>query len=84
MHIWVSRPVPGKVGCSQTLPVDWTAITQAGITKTNYQLLPGYQVFIEQDETEVKFERAEIPCGSGSTLRDYDTRRVHPQVNPSF
>lgn len=44
--IWVARPAPAGNACSQILPVDWQAITQAGQTTTNYQLLPGDRIYI--------------------------------------
>jgi protein involved in polysaccharide export with SLBB domain len=44
--IWVARPSPAGNPCSQVLPVDWKAITQAGRTETNYQLLPGDRIYI--------------------------------------
>jgi protein involved in polysaccharide export with SLBB domain len=47
--IWVARPSPAGHPCSQVLPVDWKAITQAGRTETNYQLLPGDRIFIASD-----------------------------------
>lgn len=48
-RIWIARPAPNGVGCEQTLPVDWEAITKGGSTATNYQLLPGDRLFIAQD-----------------------------------
>jgi polysaccharide export outer membrane protein len=48
-RIWVARPMPAKAGCTQILPVDWTAITQRGNTATNYQLLPGDRLYVAQD-----------------------------------
>jgi protein involved in polysaccharide export with SLBB domain len=47
--IWVARPAPAGHACSQILPVDWTAITQAGQTTTNYQLLPGDRIYISSN-----------------------------------
>jgi protein involved in polysaccharide export with SLBB domain len=47
--IWVARPSPAGHPCSQVLPVDWKAITQAGRTETNYQLLPGDRIYISAD-----------------------------------
>jgi polysaccharide export outer membrane protein len=47
--IWVARPAPAGHPCSQVLPVDWKAITQAGQTTTNYQLLPGDRIYISSD-----------------------------------
>jgi polysaccharide export outer membrane protein len=45
--IWVARPNPDDT--VQTLPVDWKAITQAGLVSTNYQLFPGDRIYIESD-----------------------------------
>ncbi len=47
--IWIARPAPGTAGCEQILPVDWNAVAQGGSTATNYQLLPGDRLFIEED-----------------------------------
>lgn len=47
--VWVARPAPAGTECAQRLPVDWRAITQDGITATNYQLFPGDRVYIEAD-----------------------------------
>ena len=44
--VWVARPGPNG-GSNQVLPVDWKAITQSGITKTNYQIMPGDRVYIK-------------------------------------
>src|SRR5262249_36640003 len=48
-RIWVARPTPAHHACVQILPVDWLAITQAGSTRTNYQLFPGDRIFIKGD-----------------------------------
>jgi polysaccharide biosynthesis/export protein len=47
--IWISRPAPSEYECAQTLDVHWRAITQEGITTTNYQLFPGDKVYVEAD-----------------------------------
>jgi polysaccharide export outer membrane protein len=47
--IWLARPSPATHGCSQILPVDWTAITQAGVTATNYQLFPGDRIYVDSN-----------------------------------
>jgi polysaccharide biosynthesis/export protein len=47
--IWVSRPVPGQIGCDQVLPVDWVAVTKNGSAETNYQLMPGDRVFVSEN-----------------------------------
>src|SRR5262249_45762992 len=47
-RIWIARPGPG--GCTQILPVDWTAITQQARNETNYQILPGDRLFIAEDK----------------------------------
>jgi polysaccharide export outer membrane protein len=48
-RIWVARPAPCGHPCSQVLPVDWRAITQAGQTCTNYQLFPGDRIYLHSD-----------------------------------
>ena len=47
--IWVARPAPADCGRDQILPVNWDEIAHAGITDTNYQLLPGDRVYIVDD-----------------------------------
>ncbi len=47
--IWVARPSPAGHPCSQVLPIDWKAITQAGRTETNYELFPGDRIYISSD-----------------------------------
>jgi len=46
-NIWIARPAPS--GCDQILPVRWDEIAAGAGTNTNYQVLPGDRVFIEQD-----------------------------------
>ncbi|HEY2882264.1 MAG TPA: polysaccharide biosynthesis/export family protein [Pirellulales bacterium] len=46
-NIWIARPSPS--GCDQILPVHWDEIAAGAGTATNYQVLPGDRVFIEQD-----------------------------------
>ena len=47
--IWIARPAPSGFGCEQILPVDWDGIAHGGLTATNYQIMPGDRVFIEED-----------------------------------
>jgi polysaccharide export outer membrane protein len=47
-NIWIARPAP-ETGCFQVLPVDWNGIVRGGKAGTNYQIMPGDRVFIEQD-----------------------------------
>jgi len=47
--IWIARPAPSGVGCDQILPVSWEDITRGAATSTNYQILPGDRVFIQED-----------------------------------
>jgi len=47
--IWIARPAPSGFGCEQILPVDWDAVAHGGLTATNYQIMPGDRVFIEED-----------------------------------
>ena len=46
-RIWVARPV-GNSNKPVLLPVDWVDITAFGKPDTNYQLLPGDRVFVEE------------------------------------
>lgn len=49
--IWVARRSSGT-GCPGQeiiLPVDWCAITQHGITDTNFQIFPGDRVYVKAD-----------------------------------
>ena len=45
MDLWVVRPNAG--GTNRVLPVDWAAITQRGVTATNYQVLAGDRLFFQ-------------------------------------
>jgi len=47
-RIWVARPV-GNSNKPVLLPVDWVDITAYGKTDTNYQLLPGDRVWVQED-----------------------------------
>jgi len=47
--MWVARPAPPNHPCMQILPVDWLAITQGGVTTTNYQLFPGDRLYVQSD-----------------------------------
>jgi polysaccharide export outer membrane protein len=47
-NIWIARPSP-ETGCFQVLPVDWHGVVRGGKAGTNYQIMPGDRVFIEQD-----------------------------------
>lgn len=47
-HVWISRPRPdGEAGV--ILPVNWRAITQGGVAKSNYQILPGDRLYVKAD-----------------------------------
>lgn len=48
-RIWLARPTPADRSNYIILPVDWDVISQAGSTRTNYQLFPGDRVFIGCD-----------------------------------
>jgi polysaccharide export outer membrane protein len=83
-RIWIARPAPDQFGCQQILPVDWSAITAGGETKTNYQVLPGDRIFIAQDQViffsntmaklTAPFERVAGLLGlTSSTIRGYQT-----------
>jgi polysaccharide export outer membrane protein len=47
--MYIARPAPDDFHCEQVLPVDWLAISRGANTATNYQILPGDRLFIEQD-----------------------------------
>ncbi|NLX97477.1 MAG: hypothetical protein GXY83_15020 [Rhodopirellula sp.] len=49
-NIWIARPAPGGFGCEQVLPINYDAITRGGVTATNYQIMPGDRVFIDDDK----------------------------------
>jgi polysaccharide biosynthesis/export protein len=46
-QIWVARRTPHAGQPEQILPVDWVAITQHGITTTNYQVMPGDRIYVK-------------------------------------
>ena len=46
--MWIARPAPNGVGCEQILPIHYEGII-AGMTSTNYQLLPGDRLVIADD-----------------------------------
>lgn len=48
--MWIARPAPSGTECAQTLPVDWRAITEDGVTATNYQVFPGDRIYIKADK----------------------------------
>jgi hypothetical protein len=50
MSVWVVRP--GEGGGPRVLPVDWAAICLRGDASTNYQLLPGDQLFLQARPAE--------------------------------
>jgi polysaccharide biosynthesis/export protein len=47
-RIWIARPTPG---CEdRVIPVDWCAVTGRGSSATNYQIMPGDRIFVEEDK----------------------------------
>jgi polysaccharide export outer membrane protein len=48
-HIWVARRSPHG-GPEQILPVCWEEMTQQGITRTNYQVLPGDRIYVQSQK----------------------------------
>lgn len=46
-QIWVARRTPHAGQSEQILPVDWVAITQHGLTTTNYQVMPGDRIYVK-------------------------------------
>ena len=53
--LWLARPAPAQHCCSQILPIDWQAITEAGVTATNYQVFPGDRIYV-QSNSLIKFD----------------------------
>ena len=49
-RIWVSRPGPNHEGGHKILPVNYDAIVRQGDVRTNYQLLPGDRLYVEEDK----------------------------------
>lgn len=49
-HIWVARRTPYAGQPDQILPVDYIALTQQGVTATNYQLLPGDRIYVKAEK----------------------------------
>jgi polysaccharide export outer membrane protein len=47
-NIWIARPSP-QTGCFQILPVKWDDVVLGGKAGTNYQILPGDRVFVQED-----------------------------------
>jgi polysaccharide export outer membrane protein len=48
-HIWVARRSPHG-GPDQIMPVCWEEMTQQGITRTNYQVLPGDRIYVQSQK----------------------------------
>ena len=48
--IWIARPSPGGSGCDQILPIEYEAITEGGLTATNYQVFPDDRIYIAEDQ----------------------------------
>lgn len=49
-HIWVARRTPYHGQPDQILPVDYVALTQQGVTATNYQLMPGDRIYVKAEK----------------------------------
>lgn len=45
-RIWIARRTNGDHVPPQILPVNWIAITQGGVTSTNFQVLPGDRIYV--------------------------------------
>ncbi|HEV3142711.1 MAG TPA: polysaccharide biosynthesis/export family protein [Gemmataceae bacterium] len=76
LKIWVARPAPPHSSRhDQTLPVDWNAVTQAGNTTTNYQLLPGDRVFVTVASASTSLTAASAPSLESATPVSYKPRR---------
>ncbi|WP_020470940.1 polysaccharide biosynthesis/export family protein [Zavarzinella formosa] len=49
-NIWVARRTPYAGQPDQILPVDYVALTQQGVTTTNYQILPGDRIYVKAEK----------------------------------
>ena len=47
--MWIARPTPGDSGTLTKLPVNWIDITRHASMATNYQILPGDRLVIQED-----------------------------------
>ncbi len=47
-NIWIARPAPDG-SCFQILPVRWDDVARHAGTMTNYQVLPGDRIFVEEN-----------------------------------
>ncbi len=68
-RIWVSRPSPAGNPTSQILPVDWKAITMAGRTETNHQLLAGDRLYISADPWITALDRIVPYCRMFTSIK---------------
>ena len=67
VNIRLVRPAPPGVSCEQVLPVNLAAITNAGDSTTNYQLMPGDRLVVYRDpivRTTVFLDRLAAPFGT--------------------
>ncbi|MFG0261147.1 MAG: polysaccharide biosynthesis/export family protein [Novipirellula sp. JB048] len=46
--MWIARPTSDLCE-AQILPVDWQAVTERGSANTNFQLMPGDRLFVQED-----------------------------------
>ncbi len=66
-NIRLVRPAPPGACCEQTLPINITAIVNAGDTTTNYQLMPGDRIVVYRDpivRTTIFIDRLAAPFNS--------------------
>ncbi|WP_435017369.1 polysaccharide biosynthesis/export family protein [Tundrisphaera sp. TA3] len=66
-NIRLVRPAPPGACCEQTLPINITAIVNAGDTTTNYQLMPGDRIVVYRDpivRTTLFIDRLAAPFNS--------------------
>jgi polysaccharide biosynthesis/export protein len=49
MQVWIARPAPGEIGCSQILPINWKDIVKNGNSSTNYQIMQNDRIIIAED-----------------------------------
>jgi hypothetical protein len=52
--IWIARPSPQNRDKSTILNINWESISRHGDNETNYSLLPGDRVVVQQDATNAR------------------------------
>jgi protein involved in polysaccharide export with SLBB domain len=79
--IWIARPAANGEGVERILDVNWSDIATGASTATNYQLLPGDRLFIDQSRTEAPTPRVDAAAGPTAPA-DPPRPALHAQEMP--